>query len=234
MSTRLISRPNLAKTIANVLMPTVQDVNVVVAQAVNALFSQYCRRVDAKGDCVVAPVDPQLLVSKFMQDAVANEYESIEIAPDKPNLPRFNFVATLTPPFTELLHGRLKRNVAMAIVGFAVASYINPFPVTAINIYNGPTEVELLKTAQIYTSIPVELPNLMSAELPVRTYFMLLSEPVIVPPEGILRLQAVVHPAFTGNEQADLRTWIMWIPPVILTSRSAYIEALAPRRSPVT
>jgi hypothetical protein len=105
MSTRLISRPNLAKTIANVLMPTVQDVNVVVAQAVNALFSQYCRRVDAKGDCVVAPVDPRLLTTKFMDSVHNNAYVMYENPPDKPDLPRFSFVARLSPPYTLLLHG---------------------------------------------------------------------------------------------------------------------------------
>jgi hypothetical protein len=233
MSTRLISRQNLAKTIASVIMPTIQDVNAVVAQAINTLFSRYCRRVDTTGDCVAASVDPQLLVSKFMRDAVANAYELTEIVPGQPNLPRFNFVARLTPPFTELLHGRLKQNVAMAVAGFVVVSPHNPFSVVAVNVYNGPTEVNLLKSAEMHTSIPIEVPKMLSVEMDVKAYLALLSEPVIVPPDGVFRLQAVVHPAYANDPERELGVWVMWVPPIILTSRSAYIEAIAVQQSPV-
>jgi hypothetical protein len=230
MSTRLISRPNLAKTIANVLMPTIQDVNTAVAQAVNTLFSQYCRKVDTKGDCVVAPVDPKLLVSKFMESVHENAYIGYENPPDKPNLPRFDFMALLRPPYTWLLYGGLKRNVAMATVGFVVFSSFPVFPVRAINIYRGPTTADLFKTALTYMSIPIDVPKPEPTENPVNMYLMLLSEPVIIPPEGLIAFEAVVHHAISETVDA----FIMWIPPIILTSRSAYIAALAPPNPPTT
>jgi hypothetical protein len=233
MSARLISKANLAKTVAGIIMPTVQDVNSAVAQAVNALFSQHCRKVDAKGECVVALADPQLVASKFMQDTVANAYGTTQVVPDKPNLPRLNFIAKLTPPFTELLHGRLKKNVAMAIAGFVVASHFNPFPVTAVHIYRGPTEMELVKTAHIQASIPVDLPNLVPSEVPMKAYLMMLPEPVVIPPEGILRLVATLHPSIPAGQEYDIYAWIMWVPPIVLTSRSAYLEAVAPQSSPM-
>jgi hypothetical protein len=231
MSARTISRTNLQKTIASIMAPTIQDLNSAIAQAVNALFSQYCRKVDPKGDCIVAPVDPQLLASKFMQDVLANAYPAYEVAPGQPNLPRLNFTAQLTPPYTELLSGRLKPNAALAIAGFVVASWANPFPVTAINIYRDTGTPNLWKTATINTAIPIDLPNLIPFEVPMKSYLMLLSEPVLIPPEGMVVLEAVVHSAFNASTDPPLLAWITWIPPVIMVSKSAYIEALAPPRS---
>jgi len=237
MAVRTISRTNLQKTIAGVMVPTVQDVNSAVAQAINMLFSQYCRKVDSKGDCVVAPVDPQLLASKFMQDVLANAYPAYDVAPDQPNLPRLNFTAQLTPPYAELLSGRLKPNVALAVAGFVVASPFNPFPVTAVNVYKDTAEHVPWKTAVLDTAIPVDLPNLMSSEATMKQYLMLLSEPVIIPPGDVFALRAVVNTAYTASTTAPtespLRAWIMWIPPIVLTSRSAYTEATAPERSPM-
>jgi hypothetical protein len=63
---------------------------------------------------------------------------------------------------------------------------------------------------------------------------MLLSEPVIIPPENMLKLVAAVHPSVSTELGQDIRAWIMWIPPVILTSRSAYLEAIKPQRPPAT
>ena len=234
MSVRTISKTNLQKTIAGVMMPMTQDVNSVVAQAINALFTQHCRKVDSKGDCVVAPVDPQLLASKFMLDVHANAYPAYEVVPDQPNLPRLNFAAKLTPPYTELFGGRLKPNVALAIAGFIVASPFKPFPVTAVNVYKDIATHVPWKTATLGMAIPVDLPNLMPSEIPMKPYLMLLSEPVIIPPGDVFALRAVVNPAYTEPTEQQLQAWIMWIPPIVLTSRSAYTEATAPQQSPMT
>jgi hypothetical protein len=233
MSVRTISRANLQKTIAGVMMPTIQDVNSAVVQAINALFTQHCRKVDSKGDCVVAPADPQLLASKFMQDVLANAYLAYEVAPGQPNLPRLTFTARLTPPYTELLSGRLKPNVALAIAGFIVASPHNPFPVATVNVYKDTTTHVPWKTAVLDTAIPIDLPNLMLSEIPPKSYLMLLSEPVIIPPGDVFALRAVVNPAYTAPTDPPLQAWIMWIPSVILTSKSAYTEATAPQQSPM-
>jgi hypothetical protein len=234
MSVRTISRTNLQKTIAGVMVPTTQDVNIAVAQAINALFTQHCRKVDSKGDCVVAPVDPKLLAEKFMQDVLANAYLTHETAPDQPNLPRLNFTAQLTPPYTELLSGRLKPNVALAIAGFVVASWANPFPVTAVNVYKDTATHVPWKTAVLDMAIPVDLPNLMPSEIPMKPYLMLLSEPVIIPPGDVFALRAVVNPAYTAPTEPPLQAWIVWVPPIVLTSKSAYTEATAPSSSPTT
>jgi hypothetical protein len=233
MSVRTISRTNLQKTIASVMVPTTQDVNSAVAQAINALFTQHCRKVDSKGDCVVAPVDPKLLAEKFMQDVLANAYLAYEVAPGQPNLPHLNFTAQLTLPYTELLSGRLKPNVALAVAGFIVASPFNPFPVTAVNVYKDTASHVPWKTATLGMAIPIDLPNLMPSEIPMKPYLMLLSEPVIIPPGDVFALRAVVNPIFTTPTEPPLQAWIMWIPPVILTSRSAYTEATAPQQSPM-
>jgi hypothetical protein len=103
-------------------------------------------------------------------------------------------------------------------------------PVTAINIYGGATTATLLKTAVIYTSTPIDLPKPISTGAPVKPYLTLLSEPVIIPPGGLIALEAVVNPAF--SDQVDV--FIMWIPSIVLTSRSTYIAALAPRFPPMT
>jgi len=231
MAVRTISRTNLQRTIASIMMPTIQDVNSAIVQTINALFTQHCRRVDSKGDCVVAPVDPWLLASKFMRDVLTNAYHRYETAPDQPNLPRLNFIAQLTPPYTELLSGRLKPNVALAIAGFIVASWVSPFPVTAINVYKDTASHVPWKTAVLSMAIPVDLPNLMMAEVPPKSYLVLLSEPVIIPPGDVFALRAVVNPAHTAHTESPLHAWIMWIPPIVLTSRSAYTEATAPERS---
>jgi hypothetical protein len=233
MSVRTISRTNLQKTIAGVMVPTIQDVNSAVAQAINALFTQHCRKVDSKGDCVVAPVDPKLLAEKFMQDVLANAYLAYEVAPDQPNLPRRNFTAQLTLPYTELISGRLKPDVALAIAGFVVASWVNPFPVTAVNVYKDTATHVPWKTATLDMAIPVDLPNLMSSEIPMKSYLMLLSEPVIISPGDVFALRAVVNPAYAESTEPPLQAWTMWIPPIVLTSRSAYTEATAPRASPM-
>jgi hypothetical protein len=174
-------------------------------------------------------VDPKLLAEKFMRDVHSNAYLAYEVAPGQPNLPRFNFTAQLTPPYTELLVGRLKPNVALAIAGFIVASPFNPFPVTAINVYKYPEPPSLWKIATLNTAVPVDLPNLIPSEIPMKAYLMLLSEPVLIPPEGMVVLEAVVNPAYTAPTEPPLQAWIMWIPPIVLTSRSAYTEVTAPQ-----
>jgi hypothetical protein len=231
MSVRTISKANLQKTIASVMLPTIQDVNSAVAQAINTLFTQHCRKVDSKGDCIVAPADPQLLASKFMQDVLMNAYLTYETAPGQPNLPRHTFIAQLTPPYTELLSGRLKPNVALAVAGFLVASPLNPFPVTAVNVYRDTATHVPWKTAVLDMAIPVDLPNLMPFEVPPKSYLMLLSEPVIIPPGDVFALRAVVSPTYTAPTEPPLQAWIMWIPPIVMTSRSAYTEATAPQQS---
>jgi hypothetical protein len=233
MSVRTISRTNLQKTIAGVMVPTIQDVNSAVAQAINALFTQHCRKIDSKGDCVVAPVDPQFLTTKFMQDVLANAYLAYDVALNQPNLPRLNFTVQLTPPYTELLSGRLKPNVALAVAGFVVASPFNPFPVTAVNVYKDTATHVPWKTAVLDTAIPVDLPNLMPSEIPMKPYLMLLSEPVLIPPGDVFALRAVVNPVYTVPTEQPLQTWISWIPSIIMTSKSAYIEATAPQQSPM-
>jgi hypothetical protein len=233
MSVRTISITNLQKTIAGVMVPTIQDVNSAVAQAINALFAQHCRKVDSKGDCIVAPVDPQLLATKFMQDVLTNAYLAYDVAPDQPNLPRRNFTAQLTPPYTDLISGRLKPNAALAIAGFIVASWINPFPVTAVNVYKDTATHVPWKTATLDMAIPVDLPNLMPSEIPMKSYLMLLSEPVIISPGGVFALRAVVSPTYTAPTDTPIQARIMWIPPIVMTSKSAYTEATAPQRSPM-
>jgi len=234
MAVRTIGRTNLQRIIASIMVPTIQDLNSTVAQAINALVTQYCRKVDSKGDCVVAPVDPRLLASKFMQDVLKNAYLSYETAPGQPNLPRLNFIAQLTPPYTELLSGRLKSNVALAIVGFIVASPFNPFPVTAVNVYKDTASHVPWKTAVLSMAIPADLPSFMTVEVPPKSYLVLLSEPVIIPPGDAFALRAVISTAYTASTEQKLQAYIMWIPPIVLTSRSAYTEATAPERSQAT
>jgi hypothetical protein len=234
MSTGVISPRYLSKVIANVTLPSVQDLNRTVAQAINTLFARHCRKVDPAGDCIVATVDPHFLASKFMSSVTANAYLPYETKPDQPNLPRLNFVARITAPYTELLAGRLKQNVALAIAGFLVASHDNPFPVVAVNIYKDHVTSHLLKTAHVYQSVPVDLPTVLPGELPVKAYLALLSEPVIIPPDDTVVLETVAHPSIPSSPEHQINALVMWLPPIIFTSRSAYIQAIAPRTSPTT
>jgi len=233
MSVRTINPRNLSKMIDRVTTPSVQELNGAVAQAINMLFAQYCRKVDPAGDCIVAPADPQLIATKFLQDAAENAYLGTEMIPDQPNLPRFNFMANLRPPYTMLFHGRLKKNVALAIAGFLVASLYSPFPVTAINVYKSAGTPNLWKTAPLYMSTPIELPNIMLSEMPMKAYLTLLNEPVIIPPDGEVVLEAVINPAYGPGTETQLQAWIAWVPPIVFTARTAYNEAIAPTQPPV-
>ena len=233
MSVRGINPRNLSKVIDRVTAPSIQDLNSAIAQAINTLFAQYCRKVDPAGDCIAAPADPQLIATNFAIDVLVNAYPPTEMVPGQPNLPRFNFMANLRPPYTMLFHGRLMKNVALAIAGFVVASLHSPFPVTAINVYKAAGTPNLWKTAPLYMSTPIELPNLLPSELPVKAYLALLNEPVIIPPDSEVVLEAVVHPAYPPNVETPIQAWIMWVPPIVFTARSAYNEAIAPRQPPM-
>jgi len=212
----MINKTYLKRLVANVFIPSLQDVNNLIAQAVNTLFTQYCKKVDPAGDCVAMLVGPQLLTTKFMQEVTENAYLAYANSTDKPNPLHFNFVARLRPPSTWLLCDKLKRDVAMAVVGFVVSSNA----VTAINVYTP----DLLKMAPIYMPISIDL----STTISIKMFFGLLPEPVIIGPEEQIMWEAIVNPTIT--DAVDV--FIVWIPPIILTSRSSYKQLLTTTASP--
>jgi len=209
MATRLVTPRNLHRVLSNFAIPDMATVNNAIAQVLNTLFAQYCRKVDPAGDCVAAPAFPATDFSsrtRYVSEVIANAY----IADD--------FTATLSPPKTDLLVVKIKENVVIPIVGFYIGGTYYPLPVARINIYRNVGKSDLWK------SVTTILSNNVNARQTGAV--VLLPEPLIVGPGGEIAIEAVIDSSYTPDIYSNIRAVVAWLPPVVFTSRSLFTASL--------
>jgi hypothetical protein len=212
MATRLTLHRNLHRVLSNFTVPTVADINNAMTQVLNMLFAQYCRRVDTAGDCIVAPALPATdfkTGGKYVDEVIENAY----VADD--------FLVALRYPTTDLLIATLKPNVVMPIVGFYIEFTWYPVSVTRINIYRNVDKTDLWK------SVNTMLAGTFGSER--RGVVTMLPEPLIVGPGGEIAIETVTDSTFTPESISYVRTKVVWLPPVVFTSRSLFV---APSSTP--
>ncbi len=203
MATRLPLTRYLDRIVANYIWPDIVDVRNAVVQVLNTLFTQYCRRVDPAGDCLVAPANPATDFAsggKYVNEVLANAYVSND------------FKVALSYPKTDLLVATLKPNVAIPIIGF----YIDPTwysnLVARVNIYRDTNKRNLWKSA--YASFSIRLPSYSER------YVVMLPEPIIVGPGGDVAIEMEIDSSLDQNTVSRIRIPVVWLPPVVFTSRS--------------
>ena len=212
MATRLVMPRNLHRVLSNFAIPDTATVNNAIAQVLNILFAQYCRKVDPTGDCIVAPAFPATdfnSKTRYVSEVITNAY----IFDD--------FTATLSPPRTDLLVVKIKENVVIPIVGFYIESQYYPLPVTRINIYRNVDKSELWK------SVTTIFSNTINAR-PTGGVVM-LPEPLIVGPGGEIAIETIIDSSYTPEVYRQIRVIVAWLPPVVFTSRSLF--AMSPTKS---
>jgi hypothetical protein len=207
MATRLVLPRNLHRVLSNFTIPSISDVNNAITQVLNTLFVQYCRRVDPAGDCIVAPAFPATdfkAGGKYVGEVIANAY----IADD--------FTAILNQPKTDLLVMTIRENVIIPIVGFYVEGPYYPLPVARINIYRDAGKRDLWK------SVSMTLSNTLNVGS--RGSVVVLPEPLIVGPGGEVAIEVVIESSYTQYAHYGIRTAVAWLPPVVFTSKSLFLQ----------
>ncbi len=214
MATRSVLHRNLHRVFSNVTIPNTSDVNNAIIQVLSMLFTQYCRRVDAGGDCVVVPALPATDFKsgdKYVDEVVANAYVSDD------------FAVALRYPKTDLLIAKLRQNVVIPIVGFYIDSpshpLLHPLPVARIDIYRDKDKKNLWKSASTILSNNVAMTS--------RGVVVMLPEPIVVGPGDEVAIEVVMESLYTPDKFPNVRATIAWLPPVVFTSRSLFLASPA-------
>ncbi|MEM4964756.1 MAG: hypothetical protein QXT13_11495 [Pyrobaculum sp.] len=191
------------KIYQNYNLDRVPDVQAAIYRAMVMLFAQQCRNVDPQNECVAVPANPRTDFGnggKYVDVVQANAYKSDD------------WVAVVSPgATTDVLAVRLKPDTAaVAIAGFAVETddtLKSWIPITRINIYQDLTKQKPVKTLNMLMSIAPQDYPLAYAMFP---------EPIVIGPGKEFVIE-VVKDARLVDER--LLYVVMWLPPIVLTSR---------------
>ena len=189
------------KMYQNYSIDTVPDIKAAIYRAMVMLFARQCRNVDPQLECVAVPANPKTdfgTGGKYVDVVQANAYQSDD------------WVASVSPGVTDVLAVRLKPDVAaVALAGFAVETdetLRTGVPITRINIYQDLTKQKPVKTLNMLLSTaPMDYP----------LAYALFPEPIVVGPGKELVIETVTDARLTSPQQYV----VMWLPPIVLTSR---------------
>jgi len=192
----------IPKMYQNYNVDTVPDVKAAIYRAMVMLFTQQCRNVDPQFECVAAPANPKTdfgTGGKYVDVVQANAYQSDD------------WVAAVNPGATDVLAVRLKPDTAaVAIAGFAVETdpaLRTGVPIARINIYQDLAKQKPVKTLNMLLSTtPMDHP----------LAYALLPEPVVIGPGKEFVIEAVADVRYVYEAA---RYVVMWLPPIVLTSR---------------
>jgi hypothetical protein len=185
----------------NYNIPLVADVKAAIYQAMVMLFTQQCRNVDPRLECVAVPANPRSdfgTGGKYVDVVQTNSYQSDD------------WVASVEPGATDVLAVRLKPDVAaLAVAGFAVETdetLKSWIPIVRVNIYQDLTKQKPVRTLNMLLSTaPMDYP----------LAYALFPEPIVVGPGKELVIETVTDTRITEPQQYV----VMWLPPIVLTSR---------------
>lgn len=190
------------KIYQNYNLDTVPDVKAAIYRAMVMLITQQCRNVDPGNECVAVPANPKTDFGnggKYVDVVQANAYLSDD------------WVAAVGPGATDVLAVRLKPDTAaVAIAGFAVETddtLKSWIPITRINIYQDLAKQKPVKTLNMLMSIA-------SQDYPLA--YAMFPEPIVIGPGKEFVIEVVTDARLEGEE---FQYVVMWLPPIVLTSR---------------